>query len=36
MAFLGGKLKCSGYLNKTYTRERTVHISSTEIHRGKV
>ena len=35
IAFLGRKLKRSGHLNKIYTRDRTVHISSPEIHRGK-
>ena len=35
IAFLGRKLKCSGHLNKIYTRDGTVHISSPEIHRGK-
>ena len=33
IAFLGRKLKCSGHLNKIYTRDGTVHISSPEIHR---
>ena len=36
IAFLGRKLKCSGHLNKIYTRDGTVHISSPEIHRGKM
>ena len=36
IAFLGRKLKRSGHLNKIYTRDGTVHISSPEIHRGKV
>ena len=35
IAFLGTKLKRSGDLNKIYTRDGTVHISSPEIHRGK-
>ena len=36
IAFLGRKLKRSGHLNKTYTRDGTVHISGPEIHRRKV
>ena len=36
IAFLGRKRKCSGHLNKIYTRDGAVHISSPEIHRGKV
>ena len=36
IAFLGRKLKLSGHLNKIYTRDGTVHISSPEIQRGKV
>ena len=36
IAFLGRKPKCSGHLDKIYTRDRTVHISSPEIHRRKV
>ena len=36
IAFFGRKLKRSGHLNKIYTRDGTVHISSPEIHRGKV
>ena len=36
IAFLGRKRKRSGHLNKIYTRDGTVHISSPEIHRGKV
>ena len=35
IAFLGRKLKRSGHLNKIYTRDGTVHISSPEIHRRK-
>ena len=36
IAFLGRKLKRSGHLNKIYTRDRTLHISSSETHSGKV
>ena len=36
IAFLGRKLKRSGHLNKRYTIDGTVHISSPKIHRGKV
>ena len=36
ITFLDRKLKHSGHLNKIYTRDGTVHISSPEIHRGKV
>ena len=36
IAFVGRKLKRSGNLNKIHTRDGTVHVSSTEIHRGKV
>ena len=36
IAFLSRKLKRSGRLTKIYTRDRTVHFSSPEIHRGKV
>ena len=36
IAFLSRKLKRSGHLTKIYTRDGTVHISSPEIHRGKV
>ena len=36
IAFLGRKLKRSGHLNKTYTRDGTVHISSPVIHSRKV
>ena len=36
IAFLGRKRKRSGHLNKIYTRDGTVHISSPEIHRRKV
>ena len=36
IAFLGRKLKRSGHLNKICTRNRTVHISSPEIQKGKV
>ena len=36
IASLGRKRKRSGHLNKIYTRDGTVHISSPEIHRGKV
>ena len=36
IAFVGRKIKRSGHLNKIYTRDGTVHISSPEIHRGKV
>ena len=36
IAFLGRKRKRSGHLDKIYTRDGTVHISSPEIHRGKV
>ena len=36
IAILGRKLKRSGHLNKIYTRDGTVRISSPEIHRGKV
>ena len=36
IAFLSRKLKRSGYLTKIYRRDGTVHISSPEIHRGKV
>ena len=34
--FLSRKLKYSGHLTKIYTRDGTVHISSLELHRGKV
>ena len=34
VAFLSRKLKRSCHLNKIYTRDGTVHISSPEIHRG--
>ena len=36
IAFLRRKLKRSGHLTKIYTRDRTVHVSSPEIHRAKV
>ena len=36
IAFLEGKPKRSDHLNKLYTRAGTVHISSPEIHSGKV
>ena len=36
IAFLSRKLGSSGHLTKIYTRGGTVHISSSEIHRGKV
>ena len=36
IAFLSRKLKRSGHLTKIYTRDGTVHISSPEIHKGKV
>ena len=36
IAFLSKKLKRSGHLTKIYTRDGMVHISSPEIHRGKV
>ena len=36
IAFLSRKLKHSGHLTKICTRDRTVHISNPEIHRGKV
>ena len=36
IAFLSRKLKRSGHLTKIYTRDRTVHVSSPEIHRAKV
>ena len=36
ITFLGRKLKRNGHLNKIYTRDGTVHISSPEIHSGKV
>ena len=36
IAFLSRKLKRSSHLTKIYTRDETVHISSPEIHRGKV
>ena len=36
MAFLNRKLKRSGHLTKIYTKDGTVHISTPEIHRGKV
>ena len=36
IAFLCRKLKRSGHLTKKYRRDGTVHISSPEIHRGKV
>ena len=36
IAFLSRKLKRSGHLTKIYIRDGTVHISSPEIHRGKV
>ena len=35
-AFLGRKLKRSGHVEKIYTNNGTVHISSPEIHREKV
>ena len=36
IAFLGRKLKRSGHTCKSYTKYGTVHISSPEIHKGKV
>ena len=36
ITFFGRKLKRSGHPNKIYTRDKTVHISSPEIHRGNV
>ena len=36
IAFLRRKLKRSGHLTKIYTRDRMVHISSPQIHRGKL
>ena len=36
IAFLSRKLKRCGHLTKIYMRDGTVHISSPEIHRGKV
>ena len=36
IAFLGRKFKHSGDLNKIYIDDGTVHISSPEIHNGKV
>ena len=36
IVFLSRKLKRRGYLTKIYMRDGTVHISSPEIHRGKV
>ena len=36
VAFLSRILKCSGHLNKIYTRDRTVHISSPKVLCGKV
>ena len=36
MKSLGRKRKCNGHLNKIYTRDGTVRISSPEIHSGKV
>ena len=36
IAFLNRKLKRNGHLTKIYTRDGAVHISSPEIHRGKV
>ena len=35
IVFFGRKFKHSGHLNKIYTRDGTVHISSPEINRGK-
>ena len=35
-AFLSRKLKRSGHITKTYTRDGTVHISSREINRRKI
>ena len=36
IAFPSRKLKRSGHLTKIYARDGTVHISSPEVHRGKV
>ena len=36
ITFLSRKLKRSGHLTEIYARDGTVHISSPEIHRGKV
>ena len=36
IAFFGRKLKRSGHIDKIYSKDGTVHISSPEIHRGKV
>ena len=36
ISFLSRKIKRGGHLTKTYTRDGMVHISSPEIHRGKV
>ena len=36
ISFFGRKRKRSGCLNKIYARDGTVHISSPEIHSGKV
>ena len=36
IAFFGRKLKRSGHVDKIYSKDGTVHISSPEIHRGKV
>ena len=36
IAFLSRKLKRSGHLTKICIRDGTVHISSPEIHRGKL
>ena len=36
IAFANRKLKLSGHLTKIYARDRIVHVSSPEIHRGEV
>ena len=36
IAFLGRKLKGSGHVDKIYTKEGVMHVSSPEIHREKV
>ena len=36
IAFLGRKFKGSGHVDKIYTKEGVMHVSSPEIHRGKV
>lgn len=35
ITFLGKKRKRCGHLNKMYTRNGTVHISSPQVHSGK-